>query len=160
VPRSSRLFATRQASSAGTASEAPRPSPVVIIPSTFPRASMRDPPENPGYGVASVWMYRSSLGPRQVRIGPPTELTTPREALGPSPRPGLPTASASWPIRGSPSAGVAVSRSKPSTCSTARSVEGSRPTNRAGSVRPSLVPTARSSSRSSAWLAVNTIFGA
>jgi hypothetical protein len=58
--------------------------PAVMIPSTSPRASMSGPPEKPGYGVASVWMYRSSLGPRHVRVGPPMALTTPRDARGPS----------------------------------------------------------------------------
>ena len=101
-------------------------------------------------------MYRSSLGPRRVLTGPPTELTMPKVARGPSPRPGLATAREIWPTLASPPAGVAASTPSPSTRSTARSEEWSLPTNRAASVRPSAVSTERSSSRSSTCPAVST----
>ena len=99
-----------------------------MIPSTSPRVDER-PAREAGIRRRVGLDVALGLGPRQVRIGPPTELTTPREALDPSPRPGPPTASASWPILGSSSAGAAASTFSPSTDRTARSDEGSLPTN-------------------------------
>ncbi len=116
----------------------------VLTPITSPRAFSSGPPELPGFSAASVWITSGISRPVPERMLRPSALTMPAVTVCSKPS-GLPIAIAISPRRSAadePSAsGDSEPRDMPSMHSTARSVSGSSPTERASNVRPSLSET-------------------
>jgi hypothetical protein len=118
----------------GIAKPIPWPSllTAALIPTASPWELMSGPPELPGLMAASVWMYESKDA---LKIFRPLEDTTPTVTVW-SKLKGLPMAHTQSPTRiRSESPRETVGRPLDSTLRSARSVEGSDPTRRAGSSR-------------------------
>ena len=105
------------------------------MPTRLPDESTSAPPEFPGLIAASVWMkFSKVLMPKCVR---PSALTIPAVTVCPTPN-GLPIAKTQSPtFKLSGCANVMAGKPLASMRNTARSVSGSDPITRAGSVLPS-----------------------
>ena len=137
---------TQRAMSTATAKQidcAPRMI-AVLTPITSPRELSSGPPELPGFSAASVWITSGISRPLPERMLRPSALTMPAVTVCSKPS-GLPIAIAISPrlsVAERPSgSGASEPRDMPSMRSTARSVSGSSPTQRASNSRPSLSDT-------------------
>jgi len=116
----------------------------VLTPTTSPRPLSSGPPELPGLSAASVWITSGISRPVPARMLRPSALTMPAVTVCSKPS-GLPMATAISPRRSSAERpngrGASEPRDMASMHSTARSVSGSSPTDRASNSRPSLSDT-------------------
>ena len=129
----------------------------VVMPTIFPRASTSGPPELPGLIGASVWIHRLYGATSRYRRG---ELMMPSEMDRVNPN-GLPSASTNcpgWIMSESVNshAGSGLCPAGNWIWSSARSVSGSRPTSRAGSISLSKSTHLISVASFATWLFVTT----
>src|SRR5581483_2460028 len=132
------------------------PATAVLTPTTSPAAFTSGPPELPGLMAASVWRTCSSRSPFSAVIERLRADTMPRVTVGPPSRArALPMATTSSPtFSWSESPRTAVGSPPASTLTTARSVDGSFPSTRAGIFRLSANTTSMDCAPATTWLFV------